>query len=202
LDINQRVVVLDWDGTLAVSVPAGYFPTSNSKREHKLFRQYPLTIDRNGMLGKQELYLRPGIQEFLSGLRPRYQLILWSFGVAEYLRQCMEQTHLHKYFHQIIDRETMMNAGMEIKDLYRLRGSLEQIVIVDDSNDMFGMLNPFNDIDIPTWHLDYDDQILKWFPKVIDFHFDYILNEISNTELLQVRLNLIEKFQRRSPHHM
>lgn len=202
MDTNQRIVILDWDGTLAVSVPAGYVPMSSPKRDHKLFKQFPLTIDRNGMPGRHELYLRPGVREFLGGLKSRYHLILWSFGVHEYIRQCMEQTHLRKYFHQIIDRETMMNARMEIKDIYRLKAPMNQMVIVDDSNDMFGLLNPFNCIDIPTWNLDKNDHVLKWFPKAVDFHFDYILKEITDAELLQTRMNLIEKFQRRSTHYL
>jgi len=143
LPSDVKTVVLDWDGTLAYSCPwetclrRGFVPTLE-----------PIRVDRNGSAGLTGLFLRPGITEFLERLSERYVVGLWSFGVQEYVMQCLRSADLLGMFKTVKTR-----AGMEtpFKDLFIVSQRLSNVILVDDECQLFGFLNPDNCVQVTAW---------------------------------------------------
>jgi TFIIF-interacting CTD phosphatase-like protein len=174
-------------------------------------RRYPkelgepieLSMSRDGVKGDYGLILRPGVKHLLTVLRQKYQVVLWSFGVGSYINECLQKTGLANIFSQslVITREKMDSMNTDLKDLYLLSklSPLNEIVIADDSNEMFGILNPFNCIDVPTYnYLDSSDNLLEILPYIIDFHFMNILSKTTEEQLVSLRQGIIRYLSR---HH-
>jgi len=140
---SSRVVIVDWDGTLAFSCPAA---ACARKRLTSPFP--PVEMDRNGQPEPTALFLRPGTRDFLEELSAHYIVGLWSFGVAEYVAQSLQNTGLADAFALVRTRADMT---LPVKDLYTLTGDLTRVLIVDDEPTTFGFLNPDNCIPIPPW---------------------------------------------------
>jgi hypothetical protein len=110
---------------------------------------------------------------------------------------------LTKYFHPglVITREKMAAMHTDLKDLHALRkvSPLHETLIVDDSNEMFGILNPFNCIDAPTYSLNTADHFLDVLPLLIDFHFQNVLSRHTEEQLLALRKDIIQALTSRTP---
>ena len=144
--VNKPILVIDWDETLAfagqVGPEAEEHPLQNSDLVGHIRKpEGVLTLDRNGVPKKMHLYIRPHVRKFLRKVSKQYQLILWSFGVKEYISQSLKASKLHSFFQGIIARENL--RGILIKDLASIEQDLTRIAIIDDSSDMFGILNPY-----------------------------------------------------------
>jgi hypothetical protein len=191
----RQTVVLDWDGTLAYS----HQPTSLN--DDKLPGRSPtavLGIDRNGLPGTTHLFLRPHSGKLLAQLAQRYDLVLWSYGVTDYIAQCLQATGLGERFERIITRELM---PVPIKDLAALQPDLTKIVIVDDSNDSFGLLNPVNCIDVPSWDPTIgDDRVLPAVVKLVELHFGRVLRHYSNEKLHELRQQVLVRLSGKQEH--
>jgi TFIIF-interacting CTD phosphatase-like protein len=189
--MKNNWLVLDWDGTLAYSVllAAGEVDEANVNKIPTF--KGMLSLDRNGTEGMTALFLRPHIKSFLKMTSEKYNLVLWSFGTANYIAECMEMTGFSIYFSKIIVREMMKYP---IKDLFYLNLPLNKIAIVDDSNNTFGILNPMNCIDIPTWLPYYDgDRVLKVMDVLIQYHFKNIMSQYDKYNLESKRNDIIRK---------
>jgi hypothetical protein len=119
----------------------------------------------------------------------KYRLVLWSYGDSGYIAQCLSLTRFKPYFRGIISRQNMVAP---VKDLYALDPDLTNIAVVDDSNNPFGMLNPYNCIDIPSWSAgNVSDTILNVMPSLVDFHFNEVLAKRNIDDLLSLRMYII-----------
>lgn len=199
----KKTVVLDWDGTLAVSLLMSAVETRRRRYPKELGEPIELSMSRDGVKGDYGLILRPGVKHLLTVLRQKYQVVLWSFGVGSYINECLQKTGLANIFSQslVITREKMDSMNTDLKDLYLLSklSPLNEIVIADDSNEMFGILNPFNCIDVPTYnYLDSSDNLLEILPYIIDFHFMNILSKTTEEQLVSLRQGIIRYLSR---HH-
>jgi TFIIF-interacting CTD phosphatase-like protein len=179
-------LVLDWDGTLAYSALL-------SEQSETDLNQFPtfvraLSLDRNGTEGPTALFIRSKAKNFLKRISKEYNLILWTFGTQKYIKDCMQATGFDKYFTKIIFREMMKQP---IKDLFQLKVPLNRVAILDDSNDTFGILNPVNCIDIPSWYPYDEDTILDVIDTVIHYHFKNILSQYSSHDLENRRTEII-----------
>lgn len=149
---------MDWDGTLAFSCPLAACARGGTRylrrRAPKTPPPYVLDMDKNGQPEPTALFLRPGARAFLDELSARYTVGLWSFGVPEYLAQCLQKTDLADAFSLI---KTRADMTLPVKDLYTLTGDLARVLIVDDEPATFGFLNPDNCIPIPPWSPFSDD---------------------------------------------
>lgn len=176
-------LVIDWDHTLAHSRPA--LPGS----EIASASVYRLSISKDGYQGPTNLYLRPYAEEFLQAAGAAgYRLALWSYGVSEYIAQCLSKTGLSDYFSEVRTRGETPHMPTPLKDLFLVEEDLTRIAIVDDSNEMFGQLNPYNCIDSPAWEASHSqDRHLSAMLPVVDFHFSYILSQFSAEDLRKLR---------------
>lgn len=192
----KKTVVLDWDGTLATSFSMLVVERQRRQFPKNLGEPIELSISRDGAKGDYGLILRPGVKRLLKTLKEKYQVVLWSFGVDRYISECLRKTGLENSFsqHLIITREKMDRMNTDVKDLYLLSklSPLNEIVIADDSNEMFGILNPFNCIDVPTYnYLDSSDHLLEILPFIIDFHFMNVLSRTTEEQLVTLRQGIV-----------
>ena len=191
--MSNEWVVLDWDGTL------GYSSLLNKKEDDvssldiiSTFVKI-ISLDRNGIKGKTALFLRPNAESFLRRMAQKYNLILWSFGTKDYIEECMDVTGLGVFFQKIIFREMMRH---QMKDLFHLNIPMNRVVIVDDSNDAFGVLNPVNCIDIPSWSPYFeDDSILNIMDVLVNYHFKNIMAQYDKHDLEKKRIEIIRNLR-------
>lgn len=140
---TARIVVVDWDGTLVYSCSL-----ANCAEKGIISSFDPVNVDRNGGPGPVALFLRPGAYEFLGKLSQDYLIGLWSFGVYEYVTECLQCMALSKMFSFV---KTRVDMRIPFKDLYMINGDLSRVLIVDDDCESFGFLNPGNCIPIAAW---------------------------------------------------
>lgn len=207
--MGKPILVVDWDGTLAFSESVDpdnqYYPMpleeDGSPPRHDAGinnlkgQSATLSIDRNGVVGETRLFIRPYAFNFLSRMSKYYRLVLWSYGVEEYIRQCLIVSRMRTLFEKVIVRE---NMRIPLKDLAAIEKDLTHIAIVDDSNATFGLLNPYNCINVPSWFPAMeDDRVFNVLPLVVDFHFQYVLRKRSTRQLLDLRNNALRSFLQR-----
>lgn len=147
-----KTVVLDWDGTLACSfhhsdllaatLELGLAPPIESDAM--------VDTDMNGLRVKTAVVLRPGAVDVIGALSEDYDVVIWSFGVEDYVRPALDQIGVTGLLTETVTRDEAAD-GLVPKDLYARFGNLENVVIVDDMNDVFGVLNPDNAIRIRRW---------------------------------------------------
>jgi len=178
---KKRTVVLDWDGTLASVIPDGIITRPVHAARALEINLISIPLDHEARSGRFLLILRPFLYELILTLSANYNLALWSYGMPEYIDRCMQTTGLHKIFNgsNVITRSDMFAWKTPYKDLYLLKDrlgiSLRETVIVDDSNFNFGILNPFNCVDIPNWTPNLrQDTCLKALPTLINERFEYL----------------------------
>jgi hypothetical protein len=179
--MNQPTVVWDWDGTLAETIPDRAFSRFVRGLFGKKDNALSLGINREGKAGHFLLYVRPGVRELLDLLQVHYQLVLWTYAVPDYIHACLHASDLKDFFpaDRIITRADMQAWNAHYKDLFllnqRFYAPLDQTVIIDDGNAEFGLLNPYNCIDIPAWnHTQLQDMSLMSVPKLIEQRLAYI----------------------------
>lgn len=187
-------LIFDWDGTLAVTEAAG---AAHPIQPSAPLPSYRLDQDINDVPGEFDLFLRPHSNEVLHALSTQYNLAIWTFAMPGYIRACLRATSLERLFppRQVISRQEMADWKTKVKDLFllcsRLGWEMRDTVIVDDSNTIFGVLNPFNCVDIPTWRpAQTDDKRLLALPRLVERQFD-LLSRYSERDLLLRRRDLL-----------
>jgi hypothetical protein len=194
---RRHTVILDWDGTLAAVIPDGIITRPVHALRAMEINLISLPLDHEGKPGRYLLILRPHLYELILTLTANYNLALWSFGAKEYVEYCVTATGLHKIFtgDNLITRADMQNWKTPYKDIFllksRLNLSMNEMVIVDDAHATFGLLNPYNCIDIPSWSPEMrQDKCLKSLPALIEKRFEFLI-KYSEEELLQRRLDIL-----------
>jgi hypothetical protein len=193
----RRTIILDWDGTLAATIPDGIITRPVHAARAMEINLVSIPLDREGKPGRFLLMLRPNLFELILTLSSAYNLALWSFGTAEYIERCVNSTGLHKIFNgpNMITRADMVAWKTVYKDIYLLKERLgirmQDTIIVDDSSSTFGVLNPYNCLDVPTWVPDMrNDTCLKSLPALIEQRFE-ILDRISEDDLENKRAEIL-----------
>jgi hypothetical protein len=198
---NKRTVILDWDGTLGCVIPDGIItrPVHASRALGINFVSLPL--NHEGKPGRYLLILRPHLFEMIFTLSADYNLALWSYAMPDYIKACLQSTGLHKIFSgpNVITRADMFAWKTQYKDIFLLKERLgirmQDTLIVDDSHFSFGVLNPFNCVDIPTWTPDlHQDTCLKALPTMISQRFD-ALERLDETQLVRRREEILRSMQ-------
>lgn len=194
---QRRTVVLDWDGTLAAVIPDGIITRPVHAARALEINMISLPLDHEGKPGRFLLILRPFLYELILTLNASYSLALWSFGTREYVERCLQFTGLHKVFNglNVITRAEMQDWGTRFKDIYllkdRLGTDMRNTVIVDDAHAAFGILNPYNCIDVPSWMPAMrQDTCLRSLPTLIEQRFDF-LQRYSEEELISRRAEIL-----------
>ena len=153
--------------------------------------------DMNGLRVRTAVVLRPGAVDMIGTLSEDYEVAIWSFGVEDYVRPAADQIGITGLLKQIVTRDESAE-GLVPKDLYAKFGNLEHIVIVDDMNHAFGILNPDNAVDIVTWNafapLAFDDAELYEVPERTRQRFELLKGR--NEELIGKRREIISNVQR------
>jgi TFIIF-interacting CTD phosphatase-like protein len=198
---HRRTIILDWDGTLAAIIPDGIITRPVHAARSLEINLVSIPLDREGKPGKYLLILRPHLYELILTLSSSYNLALWSYGVQEYILRCVNSTGLHTVFNgpNLITREDMQDLNTEYKDIYLIKNRLDirmhETLIVDDSNASFGVLNPYNCLDIPSWTPDMrQDTCLKSLPALIEQRFD-VLERLGEAELERRREIILRSLQ-------
>jgi phosphoglycolate phosphatase-like HAD superfamily hydrolase len=194
---QRRTVVLDWDGTLAAVIPDGIITRPVHAARAMEINMISLPLDQEGKAGRFLLILRPFLYEFILTLNASYQLALWSFGTREYVERCLQFTGLHKVFNgpNVVTRAEMQNWDTRFKDIYllkeRLGATMQDTVIVDDAHSSFGLLNPYNCVDVPSWAPAMrQDTCLRSLPALIEQRFDF-LRRYSEEDLVARRAEIL-----------
>jgi TFIIF-interacting CTD phosphatase-like protein len=198
---NKRTIVLDWDGTLASVIPDGIITRPVHAARAMEINLVSIPLNQDGKPGRFLLILRPHLYELILTLSASYNLVLWTFAVPEYINNCLQSTGLHKLFHgaNVITRADMFAWKTKYKDIFLLKERLgirmKDTIIVDDSHFDFGILNPYNSLDIPSWTPDMrQDKCLKALPTLIDERF-VLLDRMDEDELLRRREEILSSLK-------
>jgi TFIIF-interacting CTD phosphatase-like protein len=194
---HKLTVILDWDGTLAASIPEGIITRPVHAARALDINLVSLNVDPDGKPVKRLLILRPYFFELILTLSAQYNLAVWSFAVSAYIRRCIEATGLNAIIKEsnLIAREDMLAVDTNYKDIYlfktRLGIRMHEVVIVDDSNGKFGLLNPINCVDVPSWNPDMRaDNCLRALPEMIEQRFK-VLARHGEDSLVQRRADIM-----------
>ena len=198
-ETTKKTVVLDWDGTLVYSCRYEELLTATSDFETVPAYTPDAVVDTdlNGGRATTAVILRPGVVDVIDALSKNYELVIWSYGVFDYVKPAIDQIGIGDRLKKILTRESSSNRQM-LKDLYSRFGNLECTVIVDDMNSTFGILNPHNTIDIHPWnpftsHAFEDNELFK-LSEIIEDRFQRLKGR--NQELISQRQEIITKLQR------
>ena len=196
---TTKTVVLDWDGTLACSFHHRDLlaATSELRLTTAIEPDAMVDTDMNGLPVSTAVVLRPGARDMIGTLSDDYNVVIWSFGVDDYVRPAVDQIGVTGLLKQIVTREESAD-GLVPKDLYARFGNLEHVVIVDDMNHVFGVLNPDNAVHIRTWNalapLAFEDAELHKVPELAQRRFEFLKGR--NEELIRKRQGIISRMQR------
>lgn len=195
VDPARANVVLDWDGSLAVSFPRADLPGVLASG----LDAFPLSFDTEGVAEEMAVALRPHTLATLNSLASQYNLFIWTYGMPAYIRDCLAVSSLGTLFpaDKVFSRADMYRWRTGFKDLFLLCDQagipLTRTVMVDDAHFHFGRLNPVNCVDIPTWDLDkVGDTKLLLLPAQIEAQLA-ILSRYTEEELLQIRMEYLSR---------
>ena len=170
-------------------------------------KKYTLLISLDGTLihfkidnknknnNKGIIQLRPGLNEFLSDIKPYYEIIAFSNGDKKYTDLLINSLDKNKiFFENKLYREhcIIMNNDF-VKDISKLGKDLSKIIIVDNLVQNF-RLNLENGINIKSFNGEINDKILKELGKIlikiakfggdirrgISYYKDDIINKVSS----------------------
>ena len=205
--INNIYQINIINSTLAVA--SKLFLTNNSDINRIILnkKKYTLLISLDGTLihfkidnknknnNKGIIQLRPGFNEFLSDIKPYYEIIAFSNGDKKYTDLLINSLDKNKiFFENKLYREhcIIMNNDF-VKDISKLGKDLSKIIIVDNLVQNF-RLNLENGINIKSFNGEINDKILKELGKIlikiakfggdirrgISYYKDDIINKVSS----------------------
>ena len=205
--INNIYQINIINSTLAVA--SKLFLTNNSDINKIILnkKKYTLLISLDGTLihfkidnknknnNKGIIQLRPGLNEFLSDIKPYYEIIAFSNGDKKYTDLLINSLDKNKiFFENKLYREhcIIMNNDF-VKDISKLGKDLSKIIIVDNLVQNF-RLNLENGINIKSFNGEINDKILKELGKIlikiakfggdirrgISYYKDDIINKVSS----------------------
>ena len=205
--INNIYQINIINSTLAVA--SKLFLTNNSDINRIILnkKKYTLLISLDGTLihfkidnknknnNKGIIQLRPGLNEFLSDIKPYYEIIAFSNGDKKYTDLLINSLDKNKiFFENKLYREhcIIMNNDF-VKDISKLGKDLSKIIIVDNLVQNY-RLNLENGINIKSFNGEINDKILKELGKIlikiakfggdirrgISYYKDDIINKVSS----------------------
>ena len=205
--INNIYQINIINSTLAVA--SKLFLTNNNDINKIILnkKKYTLLISLDGTLihfkidnknknnNKGIIQLRPGLNEFLSDIKPYYEIIAFSNGDKKYTDLLINSLDKNKiFFENKLYREhcIIMNNDF-VKDISKLGKDLSKIIIVDNLVQNF-RLNLENGINIKSFNGEINDKILKELGKIlikiakfggdirrgISYYKDDIINKVSS----------------------
>ena len=205
--INNIYQINIINSTLAVA--SKLFLTNNNAINKIILskKKYTLLISLDGTLihfkidnknknnNKGIIQLRPGLNEFLSDIKPYYEIIAFSNGDKKYTDLLINSLDKNKiFFENKLYREhcIIMNNDF-VKDISKLGKDLSKIIIVDNLVQNF-RLNLENGINIKSFNGEINDKILKELGKIlikiakfggdirrgISYYKDDIINKVSS----------------------
>ena len=205
--INNIYQINIINSTLAVA--SKLFLTNNNDINKIILnkKKYTLLISLDGTLihfkidnknknnNKGIIQLRPGLKEFLSDIKPYYEIIAFSNGDKKYTDLLINSLDKNKiFFENKLYREhcIIMNNDF-VKDISKLGKDLSKIIIVDNLVQNF-RLNLENGINIKSFNGEINDKILKELGKIlikiakfggdirrgISYYKDDIINKVSS----------------------
>ena len=178
--INNIYQINIINSTLAVA--SKLFLTNNNDINKIILnkKKYTLLISLDGTLihfkidnknknnNKGIIQLRPGLNEFLSDIKPYYEIIAFSNGDKKYTDLLINSLDKNKiFFENKLYREhcIIMNNDF-VKDISKLGKDLSKIIIVDNLVQNF-RLNLENGINIKSFNGEINDKILKELGKIL-----------------------------------
>ena len=205
--INNIYQINIINSTLAVA--SKLFLTNNNDINKIILnkKKYTLLISLDGTLihfkidnknknnNKGIIQLRPGLNEFLSDIKPYYEIIAFSNGDKKYTDLLINSLDKNKiFFENKLYREhcIIMNNDF-VKDISKLGKDLSKIIIVDNLVQNY-RLNLENGINIKSFNGEINDKILKELGKIlikiakfggdirrgISYYKDDIINKVSS----------------------
>jgi Dullard-like phosphatase family protein len=150
---NKKTLVLDLDGTL---IHSSQFPPHASVAAF--------------LSGSPQFYVfqRPGLDNFLSFIRQRFDVFVFTHGAEEYARPILDRVMpwvdaSHRLYRESCDTRSGVRKNLKI-----FERSKKQLILVDDSNTAL-QINPKNTIPVPTWAGVPSDRVLiEWLPRVLE----------------------------------
>ncbi len=121
-----------------------------------------LVVNRSLHLCKG-LYLRPGLLEFIQNLKASYDLVLWSSGTYEYVREISELLSVDVFY----SREDCIVAETTIKILATKGLDTPHTIVVDDLASTFSKNEFSHSIHVPPFYADHKNA-----------HTDRILSDV------------------------
>ena len=123
-----------------------------------------------------QVHKRPGMDDFLERAASKFDLVLFSAGVDQYVNEirdkCIDPSR--KLFSKVFTRshcEPWLNGAVYLKDVSIVKKPMERIVLVDDLPDSC-LYQPHNSILVPSFHHEQvgheKDQILSELGTFLD----------------------------------
>ncbi|PNH06850.1 CTD small phosphatase-like protein 2, partial [Tetrabaena socialis] len=143
---TRATLVLDLDGTLIAS--------EELNAANSTFLRDPCTSRSPDYeaIGRR-VWLRPGVREFLTAVRPHFEIVLFTAATQNWAAAAIEQLDPSAYLFDVMlhrDHTTSDLMWDYVKDLSRLGRDLSRVVIVDDNPLMF-MYQPDNALHVQAY---------------------------------------------------
>ncbi|EFJ43801.1 hypothetical protein VOLCADRAFT_118933 [Volvox carteri f. nagariensis] len=126
----------------------------------------------------RRVWLRPGVREFLSGVRPHFEVVLFTAATQNWAAAAIEQLDpAAELFDVMLHRDHTTSDLMwdYVKDLSRLGRDLARVVIVDDNPLMF-MYQPDNALHIGA----YEASIAGGPDNVLPRVSEVLINQVAH----------------------
>lgn len=160
-DFGKKTLVLDLDETLVHS--SFSLPTTPPQTSHVI-----LDIDwQDGEQSNVFVRIRPYLQQFLTEMCKIFEVVIFTASVKQYAIPLVKHLDRSKYGYKVLHRSHCISTrGHYYKDLSKLGRDLKDVIIVDNSPEVYS-LNKENGIPIKSWYEDPCDTELYKLIKIL-----------------------------------
>lgn len=146
LKMQKKTIVLDLDETLV-----------HSSEKPPRFYDFAIEVTMEGETTTYYVLKRPGVDELLTELANKYELVLFTASMKEYADAVLDRIDPHRAIRYRLFRDSCTEiSGKFVKDLSLLGRDLKRVIIVDDNPNAY-MLHPQNAIPVSSFVDNLDD---------------------------------------------
>lgn len=140
MKMQKKTIVLDLDETLV-----------HSSEKPPRFYDFAIEVTMGGETTTYYVLKRPGLDELLTELANKYELVLFTASMKEYADAVLDRIDPHRAIRYRLFRDSCTEiSGKFVKDLSLLGRDLKRVIIVDDNPNAY-MLHPQNAIRVSSF---------------------------------------------------
>lgn len=139
-EMQKKTIVLDLDETLV-----------HSSEEPLRCYDFAIEVAMEGEATTYYVLKRPGVDDLLTELANKYELVLFTASMKEYADPVLDRIDPHRAISHRLFRDSCTEiSGKFVKDLSLLGRDLKKVIIVDDNPNAY-MLHPQNAIPVSSF---------------------------------------------------